>query len=178
MSAALSSSDRNATHSARSTESVCAESMLSGEYTSQDRRPQLAKCRRVGPPNPSLQPIQNLIMFQDVCEQDRARSEFKSSSDLTFAELPQLANLNSDAQGVNLSLRRNGNMVILEHKNGYHSLIAGLKKIDTVVGQTVSAGEPLGFLDRGGEGRKPSVYYELRRNGEPVNPALKFADLG
>ena len=35
-------------------------------------------------------------------------------SDLTFAELPQLANMNSDAQGVNLSLRRNGNLVILE----------------------------------------------------------------
>jgi hypothetical protein len=35
-------------------------------------------------------------------------------SDLTFAELPQLANMNSDAAGVNLSLRRNGNVVILE----------------------------------------------------------------
>jgi hypothetical protein len=35
-------------------------------------------------------------------------------SDLTFSELPQLANMNSDAQGVSLSLRRNGNLVILE----------------------------------------------------------------
>jgi hypothetical protein len=35
-------------------------------------------------------------------------------SDLTFAEVPQLANMNSDAAGVNLSLRRNGNLVILE----------------------------------------------------------------
>ena len=35
-------------------------------------------------------------------------------SDLTFGELPQLANMNSDAAGVNLSLRRNGNLVILE----------------------------------------------------------------
>lgn len=35
-------------------------------------------------------------------------------SDLTFAELPQLANMNPDAAGVNLSLRRNGNLVILE----------------------------------------------------------------
>src|SRR5262249_57513572 len=35
-------------------------------------------------------------------------------SDLTFAELPQLANMNSNATGVNLSLRRNGNLVILE----------------------------------------------------------------
>ena len=35
-------------------------------------------------------------------------------SDLTFGELPQLAHMNSDAAGVNLSLRRNGNLVILE----------------------------------------------------------------
>jgi len=35
-------------------------------------------------------------------------------SDLTFSELPQLANMNSDAAGVNLSLRRSGNLVILE----------------------------------------------------------------
>ncbi|MGH3960613.1 LppM family (lipo)protein [Mycobacterium sp.] len=35
-------------------------------------------------------------------------------SDLTFAELPQLANMNPDAEGVNLTLRRAGNLVILE----------------------------------------------------------------
>lgn len=35
-------------------------------------------------------------------------------SDLTFAELPQLANMNSDAEGVNVTLRRAGNLVILE----------------------------------------------------------------
>jgi hypothetical protein len=35
-------------------------------------------------------------------------------SDLTFAELPQLANMNSNATGINLALRRNGNLVILE----------------------------------------------------------------
>lgn len=43
-------------------------------------------------------------------------------SDLTFAELPQLANMNSDAQGVNLSLRRNGNLVILEGRADLTSL--------------------------------------------------------
>lgn len=35
-------------------------------------------------------------------------------SDLTFAELPQLANLSRDASGVDISLRRAGNLVILE----------------------------------------------------------------
>jgi len=35
-------------------------------------------------------------------------------SDLTFAELPQLANLSRDAAGVDITLRRAGNLVILE----------------------------------------------------------------
>lgn len=43
-------------------------------------------------------------------------------SDLTFAELPQLANMNADAAGVNLSLRRNGNLVILEGRADLTSL--------------------------------------------------------
>jgi hypothetical protein len=43
-------------------------------------------------------------------------------SQLTFAELPQLANLNPDAAGVNLSLRRSGNVVILEGRADLTSL--------------------------------------------------------
>jgi len=43
-------------------------------------------------------------------------------SDLTFAELPQLAHMNPDAAGVNLSLRRNGNLVILEGRADLTSL--------------------------------------------------------
>ena len=66
-----------------------------------------------------------------------------------------------------------GSIVLIEHKNNYHSLIAGLGRIDTVVGQSVDAGEPLGTL-----GSTPSLYYELRYNGQPINPARKFASLG
>jgi murein hydrolase activator len=71
-----------------------------------------------------------------------------------------------------------GQLIIVEHEKGYHSLIAGLKKIDTVVGQSVAAGEPLGLLNRASNGNKPTLYYELRLNGQPVNPAEKFTDLG
>jgi septal ring factor EnvC (AmiA/AmiB activator) len=71
-----------------------------------------------------------------------------------------------------------GNMIIVEHAGGYHSLIAGLEKIDTVVGQSVSAGEPVGLLHHADGAEKPSLYYELRLNGRPVNPAQRFADLG
>ncbi len=43
-------------------------------------------------------------------------------SDLTFAEVPQLVHMNSDAAGVNLSLRRNGNLVMLEGRADLTSL--------------------------------------------------------
>lgn len=69
--------------------------------------------------------------------------------------------------------RNYGNIILLEHKNNFHSLVAGLGKIDTFVGQRVDAGEPLGYLPEN-SGR---LYYELRKNGDPVNPSKKFSNL-
>jgi hypothetical protein len=43
-------------------------------------------------------------------------------SNLTFAELPQLANMNNEAAGVDLSLRRAGDLVILEGRVDLTSL--------------------------------------------------------
>ncbi|HNS45375.1 MAG TPA: peptidoglycan DD-metalloendopeptidase family protein, partial [Alphaproteobacteria bacterium] len=54
--------------------------------------------------------------------------------------------------------KKYGSIILLEHKNKFHSLVAGLGKIDTFVGQSVDAGEPLGRLpDYTGR-----LYYELR----------------
>jgi LppM domain len=46
-------------------------------------------------------------------------------SDLTFAELPQLANMNHDAAGVDISLRRTGDSVIMEGRADLTSLTDG-----------------------------------------------------
>lgn len=71
-----------------------------------------------------------------------------------------------------------GQIVIVEHQKEYHSLIAGLDRIDTVVGQSVAAGEPVGILGKNsGSGEKPTLYYELRYRGQPINPSRKFAGL-
>ncbi len=71
-----------------------------------------------------------------------------------------------------------GNMVIIEHQNKYHSLIAGFEKIDTLVGQKVTAGEPLGKMFSEKSGKTPKIYYELRHDGTPVNPAEKISGMG
>lgn len=62
-----------------------------------------------------------------------------------------------------------GQILIIDHGNGYHSLLAGLGRIDSVVGQYLLAGEPVGGLGRDGESAQ-ELYLELRRNGEPINP--------
>lgn len=74
--------------------------------------------------------------------------------------------------------KRYGNLIIIEHEKGLHSLVAGLEKIDTVVGQRVNVGEPIGKMPESDLAAKPRLYYELRQNGEPVDPAMIFPDLG
>ncbi len=63
-----------------------------------------------------------------------------------------------------------GRIILVEHGKNYHSLIAGLDKIDTVVGQRVAEGDPIANV-------KNSVYYELRQNGRPVNPLTHLGRL-
>jgi murein hydrolase activator len=75
------------------------------------------------------------------------------------------------------SFKNYGRIIIVEHQKDYHSLIAGLARIDTVVGQSVSAGEPVGILGKSSGGDNPRLYYELRYQGQPVNPSRKFAGL-
>ena len=65
--------------------------------------------------------------------------------------------------------RTYGQILIIEHRGGYHTLLAGLAQIDAVVGQWLLAGEPLGSMSTRKSG-KPVLYVELRRNGQPINP--------
>ncbi len=60
-------------------------------------------------------------------------------------------------------------IVIIEHNNGYHSLLAGLSEIYLPVGAKVLSGEPVGKL-KDSATTKTSLYYELRHKGKPTNP--------
>ncbi len=62
-----------------------------------------------------------------------------------------------------------GQLLIIEHAEGYHTLLAGMARIDSVMGNTVLAGEPVGVMD-GTAAAQPVLYVELRRNGRPINP--------
>lgn len=66
-----------------------------------------------------------------------------------------------------------GQILIIEHDGGYHTLLAGLERLDTSVGQWVLTGEPIGAMgnstiDKGGD--TVGLYLELRRKGQPIDP--------
>ena len=64
-----------------------------------------------------------------------------------------------------------GLLLIVDHGNGYMSLYAHNDALLKDVGSAVKRGESLGTVgSSGGQGR-PALYFELRRNGAPVNPS-------
>jgi murein hydrolase activator len=71
-----------------------------------------------------------------------------------------------------------GRILIIEHGEGYHTLLAGLGRIDVAPGQVVALGEPVataGSAEAGGPPETPggagsTLYVELRRHGQPINP--------
>lgn len=60
-----------------------------------------------------------------------------------------------------------GNLIIIEHGQGYLSLLAGLEEVDCELGQMLLAGEPVGQMPESGDTR---LYVELRKDNHPINP--------
>ena len=69
--------------------------------------------------------------------------------------------------------RSYGQILIIEHRGGYHTVLAGLAHVEVIVGQWLKAGEPVGAMIDTAEGR-PQLYIELRRSGQPFDPAPWF----
>lgn len=83
-----------------------------------------AKPRDAEDKGPQL--LNNLPFATKVAVSEYSRDDYVGSqavfSDLTFAELPQLAGMSRDAAGVDISLRRAGDLVILEGRVDLTSL--------------------------------------------------------
>ena len=89
------------------------------------------------------------------------------------------------------SYRGYGNLLILEPGDGYLILLAGLQRIDGVVGQQLLTGEPVGIMgdeilapnvrrwavtDETAQEGIPVLYLEMRENGAPVDPLPWFRE--
>jgi septal ring factor EnvC (AmiA/AmiB activator) len=70
-------------------------------------------------------------------------------------------------------LKDYGVILILRTGGAYHLVLTGLGAAEAVVGSTVAAGEPVGRMGEDA-GPSPSLYLEVRKGGEPVDPKRWF----
>ena len=67
-----------------------------------------------------------------------------------------------------------GNLVIVGHGNKYHSLYGHLDDINVSVNKVVKTGEIIGLSGDSGSLEGEVLYFELRRNGKPIQPLPWF----
>ena len=72
-------------------------------------------------------------------------------------------------------LRGFGNLLILDHGDGYMTLYGHDEARFASVGATVATGEAIAQAGSSGGAEKPGVYFEIRHDGRAVDPAPWFA---
>tara|TARA_R110002073_G_scaffold77677_9_gene187956 strand:- start:1732 stop:3057 length:1326 start_codon:yes stop_codon:yes gene_type:complete len=104
----------------------------------------------------------------------------KSAAGISIHTLPQ-AMVVSPYEGRIVfagKFRTYGQMLIIAHGQEYHTLLAGITRLDAEVGQWVLKGEPIGQMASGTQAMASkahavpgqNLYVELRRMGKPINP--------
>lgn len=68
-----------------------------------------------------------------------------------------------------------GNVVVLDHGNGYRSLYAHLGERTAAAGDLVQKGDPIGTVGDTGRTTGPHLHFEIHVNGLAVNPT-RFLD--
>lgn len=70
--------------------------------------------------------------------------------------------------------RSYGQLLIIDHGEGYHTLLSGMKNINGIVGQSILKGEPVGqmSIEKFSSDSNHKLYVELRQKGKPINPML------
>ena len=64
-----------------------------------------------------------------------------------------------------------GNLIILDHKNGYKTYYAHASILHKKVGATVEKGEVIAEVGNTGNSTGPHLHFEIRKNDMPQNPA-------
>jgi murein DD-endopeptidase MepM/ murein hydrolase activator NlpD len=65
-----------------------------------------------------------------------------------------------------------GNMVTIDHKNGFTTTYCHMSQINTATGTPVSAGQTIGLVGTTGRSTGPHLHFGVRKNGQSVDPMI------
>jgi murein DD-endopeptidase MepM/ murein hydrolase activator NlpD len=63
-----------------------------------------------------------------------------------------------------------GLLVALEHGGGIETRYGHMSRLNVAAGQSVHKGDVIGFVGSTGLSTGPHLHYEVRVNGQPINP--------
>ncbi|RPJ83884.1 MAG: M23 family metallopeptidase [Acidobacteria bacterium] len=69
-----------------------------------------------------------------------------------------------------------GRLVVLQHKFGLSTRYGHLSQVAVKVGQRVKKGDIIGYVGSTGRATGPHLHYEVRLNGQPMNPMLFYRE--
>jgi murein DD-endopeptidase MepM/ murein hydrolase activator NlpD len=73
---------------------------------------------------------------------------------------------------------RFGRQVLIDHGNGWFTSYGHLSRITVKKGDVVKAGERIGLAGDAGKATRPELHFEIRHNGEDIDPASKLPPRG
>ena len=114
-------------------------------------------------------PVNGRVVIGFGQQRDKALGTFYESNGLEIA-VPPGSPIRAVASGKIVFadyFKGYGNLFIISHPGGYHTLYAQVDQMIKKLGDHVSAGDLLG---KSGLGGRDSMYFEIRSNGSPVNP--------
>jgi len=72
-------------------------------------------------------------------------------------------------------LKGYGNLVLIQHGDGYITAYAHAETISVSRGEHVAMGQVIGFAGATGDVDRPQLHFEIRKDAHPVNPRLLLA---
>jgi murein DD-endopeptidase MepM/ murein hydrolase activator NlpD len=69
-----------------------------------------------------------------------------------------------------------GKLVVIQHRFGLSTRYGHLQQAAVKVGQRVKKGDVIGYVGSTGRATGPHLHYEVRLNGQPMNPYLFFRE--
>jgi septal ring factor EnvC (AmiA/AmiB activator) len=150
-----------------------------GEARATEARTTEARAADPRPPEPGATPLHARLTAPVVGQVVRGwgdAAEAGSAIGITYGAAPSARVVAPCTGRVVFAnpFRSYGLLLIVDCGGGWHAVVAGLERLDAKVGSPVRQGEPVGAMagwDPRGAAARPTLYLELRRGGQAVDPA-------
>ena len=150
-----------------------AENQRHADQAQAARARQAALSRPAGPGLTAAAPKVTLVAGQ-ITRVFGAPAEDGPATGITYSVAPSafVASPCSGRVAFAAPFRSYGKLMIIECGGGYDFVMAGMGRLDLAVGRPVRPGEPIGRMPDFAvtEVNRPTLYVELRRNGQAINP--------